>query len=469
MQDSLFRQYDIRGIIDQEWSISDAYAIGCAIAVYMQSQKSDLRTVALAMDGRIHSASIKELLVQAFVDSGIDVIFIGLCPTPVLYFALHQLPVDGGLMITASHNGPEYNGIKMCLGTAAIAGAQIQAIKELVHSGARITAEHKGVYSEHFLIDAYVAYLVAQFAHLKGWHYALLIDCGNGATGAVLPQLIRALQWPNASLLFDTIDGTYPNHEADPTVAENMVLLQKEMGLRQVPLGIGFDGDGDRMAPLTQHGELVFGDKLLALFAQEIVQKNRSAAVVYDIKCSAILERLIQSWGGSAHAAPSGHSNIKKMMAATGAVLAGELSCHFFFKDRYFGYDDGIYAMLRLCEILSYKQQSLDELLAIFPKIYNTPELRIACQPAHMPLMVEAIKNHFTAYAGATVSTIDGVRVVFPFGWGLIRASNTQPVICLRFEAESEKEIQVIQDEFAKVLTPFGCFQREPKHANGQL
>lgn len=364
--DTVFKQYDLRGIIGSDFPLEDVYDLGKAIASYLVHHGHGVKTVAIGADGRIHSPYIKEKLCAALQDSGLNVLFIGVCPTPVLYFSLFTQPVQAGLMITASHNGKEYNGIKICMHKESVWGDAIQEIKKLYHHHASINDKELGSYAEHFLIPDYIVWLKEHFKHLIGEKISAVIDCGNGAAGTVLPSLIKAMQWPNVYLLFPEVDGNYPNHEADPTVPENMKEVKHILLTTKVQLGIGLDGDCDRMAPMTKQGELVQGDKLLALFAQEIVKSHPHMPVVFDIKCSSGLSELLTLWGAQSIMSPSGHSIIKNKMKQHDALLAGELSCHFFFKDRYFGYDDGIYSMMRLFELLVNSGKSLHDLLAVF-------------------------------------------------------------------------------------------------------
>ena len=286
MQDVVFREYDIRGKIGQELIIDEMYDLTRAIAYYFVSKNPAVQTVAIGMDGRLHSAAIKQEVCAAFKDSGIDVVFIGICPSPVLYFALHTLPVDAGIMITASHNPKEYNGLKLCLGTTSLWGAQVKEIASLFKQKKHLGPREEGKYQENFLIDAYIEWLANHFSSLIGATFSAVIDCGNGAGAAVIPALIQRMNWPHVSSLCDTIDGSYPNHEADPVVAENMHEVKHALATSSIAVGIGLDGDADRMAPMSKSGYLVPGDELLALFAKSILAKSPHTAIVCDIKSS---------------------------------------------------------------------------------------------------------------------------------------------------------------------------------------
>jgi phosphomannomutase / phosphoglucomutase len=455
MIDHIFRQYDIRGKIGSDLAIEEVYQLTQAIATYFKQLNPSIKRIAVGADGRIQSPAIKKEMCRALQDAGLDVLFIGICPSPVLYFALFMLPVDGGLMITASHNGKEYNGIKMCLGKESVWGEQIQQIKELVKKDVVLTAHEKGVYEEYNLIEDYTDWLVQHFTQLVDMPLRAVVDCGNGAAGTVWPLLIKKMKWSSVTLLCQEVDGTFPNHEADPTVEKNMQDVKSALNTSNYDVGLGLDGDCDRMTPMSLKGELVSGDKLLALFAQDIIAQKPGAKVVFDIKCSSGLPELLKKWGGAPCMSASGHSIIKDQMRKQKAVLAGELSCHFFFNDRYFGYDDGNYAALRLFELLLKNDKTLDELLTVFPHRYATNEMRIVCPQEQMDTIVSRVKDHFIKEAKAEVLTIDGIRVNKADGWGLVRSSNTQPVICLRFEANSLAGLSQLKDEFLTVLIPY--------------
>lgn len=455
MQDHIFRAYDIRGKVGSELFIEQMYDCGRAIAAYYYERNSQVKTVVIGMDGRIHSSSIKQELTRALQDSGLDVIFLGVCPTPVLYFALHTLSVDAGLMVTASHNGPEYNGIKICLGTEVLWGEDIKKIRQLFKAKHSINSKNKGSYKEQSLNQTYIQWLVDHFPSLKGCALNAVFDCGNGAAGAIMPDLVKAMEWSSVTLLYETIDGSYPNHEADPVIESNMhavkEILKKDSSYT---IGIGFDGDADRMAPMTKEGVLISGDVLLALFSKYVVEQNPGAGVVFDIKCSRIVPALLTEWGGVPHISPSGHSIIKDALKKHKALLAGELSCHFFFKDRYFGYDDGIYAALRLLELIHASKKTLTQLLAYMPRTYATREIRIPCNENDKNRIVSCVYDFFSHRADAQIHMLDGLCATTQYGWGIIRASNTQPVICLRFESETEEGLAHIKKDFYSALSP---------------
>jgi len=452
MHKSIFREYDIRGKVDSEFKIDQVYYLTHAIAYYFLKHDKDVKSVVVGMDGRTHSPAIKEQLCKALLDSGLDVVFIGVCPSPVLYFALHTLPVQAGLMITASHNTKEYNGIKILLGKHSVWGKQIQEIYEYFKERREVAALEQGEMSYYPIIKDYVAWMVQHFAALKDMSLSAIVDCANGAAGTVLPELVEAMQWKYVTLLFPEVDGTYPNHEADPTIEANMQELKKRLATTDAQVGVGLDGDCDRMAAMTKNGFLVPGDQLLAVFAVSVLKKHPQATVVCDIKSSSGLIELLEQHGAHPIISPSGHSWIKDTMKKNNAILAGELSCHFFFKDDYFGYDDGIYAMMRLFKLLEETGKSLQELLTVFPKRVSSMEYRIDCPEEKKKEIIQALKNAFAQRSDVQLLTIDGVRATMNNGWGIVRPSNTQPVLSMRFESDSESGLKNVKQEFFDVL-----------------
>ncbi len=452
IKETAFREYDIRGKVDSELMVDEMYELGQAIAVYFSENIPHIKTIALGMDGRTHSPQIKEIISRALLDSGIDVLFCGLCPSPVLYFAMYTLHVDAGIMITASHNPREYNGLKVCLGRHLVYGKEIREIYKLFQSHEKLKYNKKGSYREIELVNDYVDWLADHFSHLKRMDRSFIIDCANAVGGIVLPRLIEKMNWSNISLLFEEVDGTYPNHTADPTVEKNMREVKKNLLTSDIECGFGLDGDCDRMAAMTKEGYLVPGDKMLALFASDILQANPGRAVAFDIKASSGLIELLEMWGGVPAMARTGHAFIQEAMRNYDAILGGELSCHFFFNDRYFGYDDGIYALMRTFEILEKTGKTLSELITIFPEKWSSAEIRIKCCVEKMHKVLAELKHKFTGRSDASLITLDGVRATTPYGWGIARASNTQPVLSLRFEADSPEELVHIKRDFIEVL-----------------
>jgi len=454
-QNVIFRQYDIRGIVGEELIIEEVYELARAIAYYLVEKNSQFKTIAIGMDAREHSPAIKEQLSRGFIDSGIDVIFVGVCTTPMIYFSTYTMPIDGAIMITASHNPKEYNGLKICLGTTSLWGEHIRKIGTLFNEKKQLGTEIQGKYVEQSLKDSYIAWHINEFKHLKGMTLPIVIDCGNGTAGIVVPDIIEQMQWNNIHLLCAEVDAAFPNHVADPTVARNMEDVKKTIEETNAEIGIGFDGDVDRMGVMTNRGDLVIGDKLLAVFAQPMVKKNPGMKVVCNIVCSAGLGEVLAKWGAEIIITPVGHSVIEEAMHEHNALLGGETSCHFFFRDRHFGYDDGIYAMFRLLEILIESGKNLTELLEVFPKKVTSPEYRIPCEEETKYAIVNEIKGLLFQNKQYQITTIDGVRVSNDYGWGLLRASNTQPLLSIRFEADTVENLNHIKESFIMALSNY--------------
>lgn len=459
MQDSIFREYDIRGKVGTELMLDQVEDLGRSIAFFLYQESPKIKKVLIGMDGRTTSPDMKASLTKALLESGLDVIFVGIVPSPVAYFGLFTMEVDACLVVTASHNPPEYNGIKIMLQKRLIGGDSIRAIGKLFREGKKVTDKKRGTEFKYDLKSDYIKWMVEHFPKLKNRIISAAIDTGNGTGGAVVPEMIKAFGWKNVGLFCGTIKGVPDKHEADPVVKHNMMCVEHALKEDNYKVGIGLDGDCDRMAAMTKSGDLIYGDRLLSIFAQQVLQEHPGSAIVFDIKSSSGLPELIQKWGGKPVVSPSGHSIIKRYMHDNSAFLGGELSCHFFFNDRYFGYDDGIYAMLRLFEMLVTSGKTLDELISVFPVKVSSPEFRIPCQDADKQPIIEHIKKYFAAKKDAQLLTIDGVRASLPYGWGIVRASNTQPVLSIRFEADTAKDLAKIKQEFIKA---FGsCYDPE--------
>lgn len=451
----IFKKYDLRGIVGQEFNISDAYDITRAIITYFKKIYPDLKNLAVGMDGRISSPDIKTQVCRAIVDSGLNAHFIGLCTTPALYFACHTLNVEAGIMITASHNPKEYNGFKLVLQKESVWGEQIEKIYEIYCSKSFIPFTLQGNYYEHELIKNYIDDLVNRFSHLKNAKLNLVIDCGNGSAGVVIPQLIQKLKWENATILYPEINGEYPHHEPNPVELKNMLDVQKTLNNHpHYELGIGFDGDCDRVAAMTKQGDLIAGDLLLGLFGLNLA-KEYSPTVILDSKCSDTVTKTLNKHGVKTYISPTGFAYIKSYLKIHQGTLGGELSGHFCFKDRYFGFDDGIYAMLRLCEILINKEKTLNQLVSVFPKSYCSPEFRIACNELQKKMMLEQTQKQCSAWPQTTITTLDGVRVQTPEGWFLIRPANTEPMISLRIEGNSAPALEKLKLDLFTILAPY--------------
>lgn len=466
MRDAIFREYDIRGIVDCDFHLSEVRDLAKAIAYYFKEQQPTIKTIALGMDGRLHSPAIKDQLTAGLIESGLDVVFVGICPSPALYFAVFTLPVDAGIMITASHNPKEYNGFKILLGKSNVWGEQLKVIRSYYQEKRHMCVDVKGSVYEQPIIPAYVNWLADHFNHLKNSDIRAVIDCGNAAGGTVIPQLIEKMNWRFVDVLCGEVDGNYPNHEADPCVEENMYDVKNCLMSGNYDLGFGLDGDCDRMVPMTSSGYLVPGDKLIAIYARDVLDSINTARIVVDIKSSAGLLELLDAWHAPYVISPSGHAIIKDHMKKNNAHLAGELSCHFFFADRYFGYDDGIYALLRLIDIMQKNNKNLDQLLTIFPKKYSSPEIRIFCKDDTKKQVIDKIKHEFSQKPDHSLITIDGVRARMPYGWGIVRASNTQEVLSMRFESDSPQGLAQIKDDFKVILGQYYDFCTLEKYFN---
>jgi phosphomannomutase/phosphoglucomutase len=437
----IFRQYDIRGVWGDDLTEEAVGAIARAFAVYLKDHlKKDRMTVSIGMDARNSSPVIMKILSEALNASGVDVIDIGMCPTPLQYYSLYHLEVDGGIMITGSHNPPEFNGLKLSLGKKTLYGEMIQDIRKIVEKGDKVEGE--GSVKKYDIIPDYMDYVRPRFEGFEG--LKVVVDAGNGPGGLVGPSLMRDLGAEVVELYCEP-DGNFPNHHPDPVVLENLRDLIAKVKETGAHLGIGYDGDADRIGVVDEEGGVIWGDKLMIVFAREILKQNPGAAIIGEVKCSQTLYDDVEAHGGKAVMWKTGHSLIKKKMKDEGALLAGEMSGHIFFADRYFGYDDAVYAGLRLLEIIKRAGEpySLKRLLEDVPQSFSTPEIRVDCPDDVKFTIAEKMKEAFTDYP---VIDIDGVRINFPDGWGLIRASNTQPALVLRFEATSEESLKRIQE-----------------------
>jgi phosphomannomutase len=446
MQKQLFRQYDIRGKIGTEISIDDFYLVTHAILAYFQQQ--GCKALAIGMDGRVHSPAIFQQVLAACRYAGIDVYFIGVCSTPVTVYAQYHLPVQGCLMITASHNPASYNGLKIYYQKVAVEGQKLQQVYTLFEQKTIVQAVVQGqLFDASYMIDHYIDSLVQEFYHLKGSKLSVFIDCGNGTAGPLLIRLLDRMDWKHMKLLFEKVDGTYPNHIADPTDINNMQELLACVEQHPVSFGIGLDGDCDRVAVVSQSRKLLAADQLLTLFAQAM----QSERVVADIKSSSVL----QQTNAEIILAKTGCANIKTVMAEHNALIGGELSGHFFFKDRHVGYDDGIYGMLRFFEILLQKNVTCDELVATLPVMYASKEMRIPCADHKKFAIVAALTAKLIDMRSFKIMTIDGVRFESNQGWGLLRASNTEAVLSVCCQAFSTHDLQEMKTFLKDLLQEY--------------
>jgi phosphomannomutase/phosphoglucomutase len=438
----IIREYDIRGEVQKDLTPHVVEGLGRAFGTYLK--RSGGKIVIVGRDCRLSSPELGRALCGGIRSTGVSVIDVGLVPTPCLYFGLYNLEVDGGVMITGSHNPPEYNGFKIAVGHSTIYGEEIKRIAALMEADDFETGE--GGCEETDLLDPYKAYLSS--AMNVDRKLKVVIDSGNGTAGLAAPEIFRGAGCELIEL-YSEPDGNFPNHHPDPTVKKNLDKLIDTVLSEKADLGIAFDGDSDRIGAVDERGEIIWGDHLLILFSREILAKG-PAKVVFEVKCSQALGEEIKRAGGTPIMSSTGHSLIKKKMKEVGATLAGEMSGHIFFADKYFGYDDAIYAAMRLIEICSKTETPLSQLLSDVPKYFSTPEIRVDCPDQRKFEVVQLIKEHFRR--DHEVIDVDGARIIFPGGWGLVRASNTQPVLVLRFEADNETELSEIKESVMSVL-----------------
>ena len=438
MNPGMFREYDIRGIAGKDMTEDDVILIGKGIGTFLR--KNGASKISLGRDCRLTSDSYSKKIIEGLISTGCDVTNIGVCTTPVLYYSIKHLKQEGGVMVTASHNPGEYNGFKLCLGLDSIHGKDIQKILGIINKKEFVQAEHGSV-STKDVIPSYQAYIENNINISRPLKVG--VDAGNGTAGVIALPVLKNLGCEVHDIFCD-MDGSFPNHEADPTVLKNMKELIKMVKEKGLDLGIGYDGDGDRIGVVDEKGNIIFGDKLIIIFAREILSRKPGAVFISEVKCSKTMYDDIAIHGGKAIMWKTGHSLIKAKMKEESAELAGEMSGHMFFADRYFGFDDAIYASCRLLEILADTGKTISELLSDVTKTYTTPEIRVECPDEKKFEVVKKITEHFRKLND--VIDIDGVRVVFPDGWGLVRASNTQPALVLRFEAETEDRLAEIRN-----------------------
>jgi phosphomannomutase/phosphoglucomutase len=445
---NIFREYDIRGRVPEELNRETAYRLGQCFSAYYQSFGA--KRISLGGDCRLSSPELRQGVMEGMRDAGIHVIDVGMVPTPLLYFSLHHLDVDGGIQITGSHNPPEYNGFKVCLGKTTIYGEEIQKLRKIGESGS--FPKGKGSVETKEVIQPYGEEILKRIRCGPVARKAVL-DAGNGVAGLVAPELYSRMGI-EVEKLFCEPDGRFPNHHPDPTLPENLKHLIQKVSDTSADLGIAFDGDADRIGVVDRKGKILWGDQLMIIFSRDLLKRHPGAKIIGEVKCSQVLYDDIRKNGGVPIMWKAGHSLIKGKMKEEGALLAGEMSGHLFFAERYFGYDDAIYAGARLLEILTTENKELEELLAGVPALVSTPEIRIDCPDDQKFQVVADLASEFKREY--QVIDVDGARVVFKGGWGLIRASNTQPVLVLRFEAEDQKTLQEIQKIFMDQLAKKG-------------
>lgn len=456
----IFREYDIRGLAERDLDDAMAYGIGRAFAATLAEgagrAAGEALRVAVGRDCRLSSPRLFAALTRGLMEAGAHVVDIGEGPTPLLYFAAHHLGTDGAVMITGSHNPGDENGFKMMRGKASFFGKEIQALEARIEAG-DLGPKGEGRRDERDVSDAYVSAMKERFDFSKAAGLSFVVDAGNGAGGPLAIRTMKALGL-SPDPLFCDMDGRFPNHHPDPTVLSNLEALVERVRTTKARVGIAYDGDADRLGAVDETGEVIWGDKLMILFSRALLAKRPGATILGEVKCSQTLYDDIAERGGAPIVWKTGHSLIKTKMKETGALLAGEMSGHLFFADRYLGYDDAIYASLRLLEILADDPRPLSAMLADVPKTFTTPELRVDCPDALKFKVVAAVTARFKA-AGNEVLDIDGARISFGDGgegappkWGLVRASNTGPILVMRFEAGTVEELDAIRARVEAVV-----------------
>ncbi len=440
----IFRAYDIRGIVTTNLTEDVVYWVGRAFAA--EARQQNMSRAVIGCDGRLSSPALKKSLARGLTEGGVDVTDIGQVPTPLLYYATYALDTGTGIMITGSHNPPEYNGLKMMIAGETLAEDKIQGLRERIEKNQ--LSEGDGAYDEISVIDHYLERVLNDVAVAQPMK--VVVDCGNGVAGAIAPRLISELGCEVVPLYCE-VDGNFPNHHPDPADPSNLRDLITVVKAEKAHLGLAFDGDGDRLGLVTERGEIIWPDKLLMLFARDIVGRNPGADIIFDVKCSRHLNSLISEYGGRPIMWKTGHSHMKAKLKETGALLAGEFSGHICFGERWYGFDDALYSAARLLEILGAESKSVSELFAEFPATFSTPELKINTTDSAKFAVMDRLSKEGN-FGDGTITAIDGVRVDYPDGWGLVRPSNTSPVLTLRFEADGQTSLDRIQNIFREQL-----------------
>jgi len=437
----IFRQYDIRGVVGKDLTVDAALAIGRAYAAYLFEQ-GKAGAVAVGRDNRPSGGALRKALVEGLTSSGCDVVDIGIVPTPLLYWSLHHLGVAGGIQITGSHNPPEYNGFKLSVGHESLHGEEIQHLLSIIQGGSMRTGSGKVRHEK--IIDRYMDDVVKRVGKLSRPLRAV-IDCGNGVGSLIAEKLFTRLGL-RGTYLFCESDGSFPNHHPDPTVVENLQDLITAVRREPNDIGIAFDGDADRIGMVDEKGTIVWGDHVLILYARDVLARTgRGQPIIFDVKCSQALPDAVNAAGGKPVMWRTGHSLIKEKMREMNAPVAGEMSGHMFFAEGFYGHDDALYGAARLLRIVADSGRSVSELLSDVPKFVSTPEIRLDCSDElKFDIVAEAIRHFKTTH---DVIDVDGARVLFGDGWGLIRASNTQPILVTRYEARTDARLSAIRSE----------------------
>jgi len=441
---SIFKAYDIRGIVGKTLTVEGTEAIGRAIGA--EALARGRKTVVIGRDGRLSGPELAAALARGLQASGVDVVDVGQVATPMLYFAAHELDTLSGVMVTGSHNPPQYNGLKMMLAGDTLAGDAIQALRQRLLDNN--LSNGSGSYRTHGIRSAYLERITSSVKLARPMHIA--IDCGNGVAGATAPELYRRLGC-TVEELYCEVDGTFPNHHPDPSQPKNLQDLIAALRAGAAEIGLAFDGDGDRLGVVTKSGKIIYPDRQLMLFAADVLSREPGAEIIFDVKCTRHLFGWIRKHGGKPLLWKTGHSFIKKKLKETGAPLAGEMSGHIFFKERWYGFDDGMYAGARLLEILS-RSADPSAVLEALPDAINTPELQWQLNEGENYTLMDELQKTAQFTDAQEVITIDGLRVEYADGFGLARPSNTTPIIVLRFEADNEAALRRIQEDFRRVL-----------------
>lgn len=435
----IIREYDVRGIVGHSFFAQDAFYFGKAIATYLRRNYEN-NFIVVGYDGRNSSPLFASALISGLTSCGMQVANIGLCPTPMLYYSTYRLEAVGGIMITGSHNPPEYNGLKIMVDQASFYGEKLKQIAKMMNEGDFV--DQPGEEITKLPVDVLGDYVETLASNLtsKEKRFKIVWDPGNGSSAPVIRELVKFLPGEHL-VLNDNVDGNFPSHHPDPTVPENLSQLVSAVVNRKYDFGLAFDGDGDRLGVVDKFGRIIWGDQLLILFSRDLVKYNQDVTVVADVKASSLLFQELQSLGANAIMWKTGHSLIKAKMVETGALLAGEMSGHLFFADRYYGFDDAVYAAVRLIDLLARTPKSLEKIYDELPKLYNTPEMRISCPEYRKFEIIEEVR-HRLKVSGYAFSDIDGVRVDTEDGWWLLRASNTEPSLVARCESTTEEGLR---------------------------
>ena len=441
-----FRAYDIRGTYPEQIDEDLFYQIGKSIATKIQKESNEKKII-ICMDGRLTGPLLKKSLIAGLIDTGIDIIDIGILPTPLLYFSLYHLKIDNGLMITGSHNPKNYNGIKIVINKKTLFNEHIMRLFETIKNSDYVNSREKGVKEfNNEIVDEYINEIRTTIT-IKN-PFKVVIDCGNGVTGAITERIFNAFNVDH-EIIHENVDGNFPNHPPDPSNENNLLDIKKAVMKTQSELGIAYDGDGDRIIAINADGEVIWPDELMIIFSRDILKRNKNAKIVYDVKCTANLEKEIKKNGGIPILSRTGHSFIKKAITEEKAKLGGEMSGHIFFADKWYGFDDGIYTSLRLLEILTNNKTS--NILTNLPKSISTPEINIPFDENNHIIFMKSFVEQ-SKFEGAKIVDIDGLKIIYDDSWGLIRCSNTTSSIVLRFEADTDIAMKNIKSMFKKIM-----------------